>query len=125
MRILIGSKELLYSFELVGDYPQNYKPKITTYGTVDDTNLCEVLNIKVGARVMVIMNVDTMDSLANGSLGVILDVVTNNDGKMKYVVIKFDLQKSGLEQRQKNPQIANRYNEENETLIFWWKISTT
>ena len=37
----------LYQIKLVGDYPKNYKPKITPYGTVDDTNLYDVLKIKM------------------------------------------------------------------------------
>ena len=39
------------------------------------------LTLKVGARVMVISNIDIKDSLVNGSLGVILDIKTNEKGK--------------------------------------------
>ena len=42
-------KNQLYEVELVGAYPCNYKPKISSYGTVDDTNLYQVVKIKKGA----------------------------------------------------------------------------
>jgi hypothetical protein len=73
-------KSPLHSIQLVGDYPKNYKPTISTYGTMDDINLCNVLKIKKGARVMIVLNIDTADSLVNGSMGIVLDIVTNPDG---------------------------------------------
>ena len=70
---------------------------IFCYGTVDDTNLCEVLKIKVGARVMLVLNVDTADGLVNGSLGIISDIVTENNGNVKCIIVKFDSDKAGQE----------------------------
>ena len=107
----------MYEIELVGDYPKNYKPKISNYGTVDDTNLSQNLKIKIGARVMIVMNISTTDSLVNGSLGTIIDIVTKN-GKGNCVVIKFDSEKAGLEQRKNHARIADKYKESNGTPIF-------
>ena len=75
--------------KLVGDFPNGYKPTITTHGTVDDTNLSQILSIKNGARVMLVLNVNTLDSLVNGSLGIIEDIITENDGKVKSLIIFF------------------------------------
>ena len=58
---------------------------------------------------MVVMNNNTSDSLVNGSLGTILDVVTDTEGKVKYVIVKFDLEKSGAEQRRIHSQISEKY----------------
>ena len=55
----------MYHIEAIGEFPGNYKPKQTAYGTIDDTNLSQILNIKVGARAMVVLNIDTNDSLVN------------------------------------------------------------
>ena len=115
-------KSKLHKIELVGDYPCNYKPSITSYGTVDDTNLSQTLQIKNGARIMVVLNVNTTDSLVNGSIGVIEDIVTEVDGKVKCVIIKFDSEKAGVEQRKQYAHIADRYEEENGTPIFRQKI---
>ena len=60
-----------------------------------DTNLKQVLNIKTGARVMITLNVNTTDSIVNRSLGVIEDIITDDGGKVKTVIIKFDVEKSG------------------------------
>ena len=42
-------KSKLRQAELLGDYPRGYKPKISSHGTIDDTNLSQVLNMKIGA----------------------------------------------------------------------------
>ena len=91
-------KTKLYEIELVGDYPANYKPTITAHGTVDDTNLAQTLKLKIGARVMVVLNINTSDSLVNGSLGVIIDIITGSENTVKCIVIKFDIEKAGEEQ---------------------------
>lgn len=67
---------------------------------------------------MVVMNNNTSDSLVNGSLGTILDVVTDTEGKVKYVIVKFDLEKSGAEQRRIHSQISEKYKVMNGTPIF-------
>ena len=72
----------LYEIELVGDYPKSYKPRISNFGTVDDTSLMQTLRVKIGARVMVVLNISISDSLVNGSLGTIIDIITKDDGKV-------------------------------------------
>ena len=111
-------KTRLYEIEVIGDYPTNYKPCITGHGTVDDTNLSQTLKIKIGARVMIVMNVNTSDSLVNGSLGVIIDIITDTEEKVKCIIIKFDSDKAGAEQRRKFAHISNKYKDQNGTPIF-------
>jgi exonuclease III len=116
-------KTKLYKIKYMGDYPSTYKPQISKYGTVDDTNLCEVLQIKVGARVMVVMNVNTTDSLVNGMIGVVLDIITDDtNGKVKCIIVKFDSEKVGADQRKKHSHIADKYKEDNGTPIFRQKV---
>ena len=62
---------------------------------------------------MLVLNVNTLDSLVNGSLGVIEDIITESDGKVKSLVIKFDVEKAGAQQRDAYPNIANKYKESN------------
>ena len=47
-------KTTLHEIELLGDFPKNYKPNITSYGTVDDTNLSQNLKMKIVSRDCVI-----------------------------------------------------------------------
>ena len=106
-------KTLIHQIEARVEYPGNYKPKITPYGTIDDTNLSQVLDIKVGARSMVVLNVDTSDSLVNGSLGKVLDIISRDDGTVKCIIVKFDSEKAGLKCQEQNPQYAEKYKDEN------------
>ena len=46
-----------------------YVPKITKHGTVDTTAFKKTLHLKVGAKVMLVYNVDIMSSLVNGQIG--------------------------------------------------------
>ena len=115
----------LYEVNLVGDYPKTYKPKISNHGTVDDTNLSQNLKIKIGARVMVVMNISTSESLVNGSLGTIIDIVTKTKKNVEQVnclAIKFYSEKAGIEQRRKHPRIADQYQEAKGTPIFRQRI---
>ena len=68
------------------------------------------------------MNINTTDSLVNGSLGVVEDIVTDNEGKVKYIVIIFDDEKVGAEQRRRHANIAEKYKEKNGTPIFRQKV---
>ena len=44
------------------------------YGNVDETQFVMNLQLKLGARVMVISNVSIIDSLVNGSLGTVIAI---------------------------------------------------
>ena len=112
----------MWQIELIGNYPSNYKPTITNYGTVDDTNLSQILKVKTGARVMTVMKVNTADPLVNGSLGIVEDIVSETDGRVKYIVIKFDAEKAEIKQRKKYAHISDKYKVINGTPIFRSKI---
>ena len=116
-------KGRLYTTKYIGDYPSSYTPTITKHGEVDETGLCNKLNIKIGARVMIVLNIDTLDSLVNGALGVVLDIISDSEGKVKCIVVKFDREKVGAEQRKKYSEIADLYKEQNGTPIFKHKVT--
>ena len=61
--------------------PKGYKAKTGKYGQVDGTQLLMNLEIKLGARVMVVSNIDIRDSIVNGSLGTVVDVLKNKEGE--------------------------------------------
>ena len=118
IKMLNGVKGQLYSITYVGDFPKGYKPTIQKHGVIDDTGLFAVLKIKIGARVMVVLNIDTSDSLVNGSLGVIVDIITETDGKVKCIIVKFDNEKTGAMRRERYLDIGEKYKEERGTPIF-------
>ena len=61
---------------------------------------------------MIMININTADSLVNGALGSIIDIVTK-DG--------IDSEKVGIEQRRDHARIADKYKDSNGTPIFWQK----
>ena len=97
--------------------PSGYKPTITSYGTIDDTGLKRVLRIKEGARVVLIININTQDSLVNGSFGKILKIVEDKQ-KVDHLIIKFDKMDSGTKQREDHPIQSRPYASENGTPLF-------
>ena len=80
------------------------------------------MNIKTGARVMITLNVNTSDSIVNGSLGVVEDVITDKDENARSIIVQFDNSKSGVKQREKYGHIADKYKQKNGTPIFKSKI---
>ena len=77
------------------------------------------LEIKIGARVVMVYNVDTPDGLVNGEMGTVIDIVKTKEGDdVEYIVVQFDLEETGDRLRRKHPLIASRYQKQNGTPIF-------
>ena len=55
--------------------PQGYKPEISKNGLVADSQFRDILDIKIGAKIMIVFNIDVLDSLVNGQMGYIIDIV--------------------------------------------------
>ena len=56
----------LYIIEAKHD-PPTRKVHIKSVGTIEDTAFLQTLRLKIGARVMIIHNINTMDGLTNGN----------------------------------------------------------
>ena len=52
-------------------------------------NLLGVLRIKIGAHVMLTLNVDVTDSLTNGAMGTVSNVMQKGD-KISVILVRFD-----------------------------------
>ena len=61
--------------------------------------LAFILNVKLGARVMLTVNIDLQDRLINGQIGTILQV-SYNGNKVNKIYVKFDDPKAGLKASQ-------------------------
>ena len=78
------------------DYPKGRTPSITEHGTIESTQFMKSLKIKVGARVMLVYNIDPSDSLPNGSLGNVSKIIFEKNN-VKSVIVEFDNPEAGLE----------------------------
>jgi hypothetical protein len=104
--------------------PKNRSVKITAAGTIEDTGFLDKLEIKVGARVMLIHNVNTSDGLTNGAQGTVIKVLTDGE-KVRYIVVKFDNKKVGKLQRQKLKFLGSKCDLSEETPIERFSFSYT
>ncbi len=59
----------------------------------DTGNLVVSLEIKVGARVMIPVNVDVSDGLFNGAMGTLVDVEMGADAQPKVMFVEFTIPK--------------------------------
>lgn len=109
-------------FETMATYrsPPGYKPQIQKHGVVAQTPLQHKLQIKVGARIMLVVNVNTFDGLVNGAMGSVVDIVMypNYSKHVKCIIIAFDRPDVGKAQREKHPQYSEKYSSVNGTPIF-------
>ncbi|KAJ8369405.1 hypothetical protein SKAU_G00094330 [Synaphobranchus kaupii] len=87
----------------------NFKPKVSSKGTVGNSAFLQTLRVKVGARVMLIHNLDTFDCLTNDSRGTLAAVIKDKLGSVIKMMIMFDEECQGAYKRRSQPQLQLKY----------------
>ena len=90
---------------------KNFKPYVKKDGSIGDTQFLDVLRLKIGARVMLIHNVDVSDLLCNGALGVVIGVEVSKNGAVEKIIVNFDNPKAGKKSRISHPIYTKKYPE--------------
>ena len=96
----------LYSVEAMTSSPPGHKPRVDESGRIDKTSFIKHLKFKIGARVMLIHNVDLIDDLSNGMMGTVTGVKVNDRGVVTCIIVAFDNPKVGEAQRRAHPDLA-------------------
>ena len=88
---------------------KSYTPAPRPDGTIEKTGFMKDLRLKLGAKVMMIKNIKTSDSLTNGQLGVLTGVLKDKEGAVMALMIKFDKVDAGKMTRRDNPQLEEQF----------------
>ena len=89
---------------------KNYKPWIEPKeGAIASTSFLDELYLKIGAKVMLIHNINTTDALTNGQLGRLVDMIKTKSGDIDKLIIKLKNKAAGKQNRQKHPGLTARY----------------
>ena len=97
--------------------PKGFTPNVSK-GTVHKTNFMNELKVKIGARVSLVYNVNTVDNLVNGSFGTIVGFERTKSNAIEVIVVAFDDVNAGEQQRRKYPNISKKYENVRGTPIF-------
>ena len=98
-------------------YPKGYTPVIKEWGTIDDTQFEKVLEIKNGSRVILVFNVAVSDSLVNGEVGTICDIIKEKDD-VKAIIVQFDNPEAGQNHCKSHSSFMKKHNITIGTPIF-------
>ena len=104
-------QEDLIVFEAVNMHStiKNFKPPIGNKGNVKDTPFLQTLKLKIGARVMLTYNIDTLDCLTNGTRGMLVGFHKNKAGVIVQIMIKFDEEHQGKYKRDSHSKLSALY----------------
>ena len=99
--------------------PKGRKPFIKEgKGTIANSDFLDVFEFKIGARCMMIKNIDLIDDMFNGASGTIVGVEFDDKKQLKCIIVQFDDEAWGKNQRAKYPHYTKKYSNYNGTPIF-------
>ena len=88
---------------------KKFKPKIHAEGTIGNSSFMNELKLKLGAKVILIHNINTEDCLTNGQLGILIGVIEAEDNYIDKLVVKFKNNNAGKNTRKKYPGISAKF----------------
>ena len=117
-----GNMNMIYVLKLPGEMIKidavNFKSNRKSFkppmhksgdGTISKTGFMNELRLKLGAKVMLIKNINTRDGLTNGQTGILEHVVKDCKGDVKYLMVRFNKEAAGRMSRLENPQLDKQF----------------
>ena len=105
-----GEMITLKAYNIHPNKKGQFKPRLDDKdGTVKGTAFKNILQLKKGAKIILINNIDTSDCLTNGQLGKLEDTIKTTEGKVDKLVIRFTDDRVGEISRQKNPSLSAKF----------------
>ena len=111
---------------LKADHPKGISKTISKYGTIGTTQFEDKLEVKKGAKIMMIYNIDIADGLVNGVTGIVLDFAyrtVNGKPEVQAVIVKFDDDEIGKQCRKEHSNFHPDVKKKNGVPIFKTKFS--
>jgi hypothetical protein len=108
----------LFTSDAIVSVPIGCKSFTANTGRVDGTAFMKTLLLKIGARVMLIHNLNVIDELSNGVLGTVCGIKLNDKGQLTCIIVHFDHSTVGIQQRQEYAHISEEYKHLPGTPIF-------
>ena len=117
----VAKKNLLYIIKLKGkaikiharhhhQTQAKFKPRISQKdGVVGTTTMQEELILKIGAKLMIVHNIDTADMICNGQVGILIEIIKTANDVVDLLVIKLMDSKAGENNRKKYPKLTEQY----------------
>ena len=105
----INNQEYISEAETKTQTLKKLTPKVDASGSIRNTPLQKLLKLKVGARVMLTHNIDTCDSLTNGTFGEVIGLELDENNCVNRVIVCFDNELSGKERRKNCVQLQQQY----------------
>ena len=89
---------------------KNYKPQINKKdGNIANTAFQDEVLVKIGAKLMIINNIDVIDMLSNGQIGVLEEVIKSKDGAVEILVIRLKDSKAGKKNQDKFSHLKDKF----------------
>ena len=109
IKSLPGEMTTLRSINFAANKKGLIKPRVDDNGTIGGTAFKDEIQVKKGAKIILIHNIDTSDSLTNGQLGMVFDFIRTKEGAVDKLVVKFNDERVGEMSRNKNPTLSAKF----------------
>lgn len=108
----------LIEVEATKKYPKGRKPFIKNDGRIEDLNVLDILQVKIGARVTIVYNVNVIDDLVNGATGTIVGLEYDSKNNLECIIVNFDKEGTGDIHKMQHPKYVEKYKHVNGVPIY-------